>query len=315
MKRVAFFHGLESEPRSEKNTALEHVYGHVYAPPMDYENPRLFDMVLADVKKQNIDLLIGSSMGGWFAYCISTITGIPTLLFNPAFNGRTLEPRVKIGSIPTEHNIVLGKRDTVVNPEKSIDWFSKNGVGTANYNWESIEHRIPIDTFMRWIKSPIQPKRIVESFDAWMAINEMNTYVDSMYHGGDVDFNKPMYFTNSILIAQSYGKVTGPYQIILKKFITLDFSTAEGWWLPEDAAKNEVKKFGMKLEDFDKYKPEPKIRSIKTDHFVRAAIDKGFDGIIFQNIMDAGSHPVKGNKYIRTNNVVVIQPKKSTKLI
>jgi hypothetical protein len=138
---------------------------------------------------------------------------------------------------------------------------------------------------------------------------------DLMYHGGDVDFNKPMYFTDNLLIAQSYGKVTGPYQITLKKFVTLDFSSAEGWWLPEIATKAEAKKLGMKPEDFDKYKPNPEIKSIKTDHFVRAAIDKGLDGIVFQNIMDAGSHPVKGNKYIRTTNVVVIEPKKLAKLI
>jgi methionine synthase II (cobalamin-independent) len=68
-------------------------------------------------------------------------------------------------------------------------------------------------------------------------------YSKLLYHGGDVDFNKPMYFTDSLIIAQSYGKVTGPYQITLNKFVTLDFSSAEGWWLPEDAAKNEVKKF------------------------------------------------------------------------
>lgn len=145
-------------------------------------------------------------------------------------------------------------------------------------------------------------------------LNESEVF-DSMYHGGDVDFNKPMYFTNNLLIAQSYGKVTGPYQITIKRFVTLDFSTAEGWWLPGEDTKKEAKKFGMKPEDFDKYKPNPEIKSIKTDHFVRAAIDKGFDGIIFQNIMDAGSHPVKGNKYIRTNNVVVIEPKKMVKLI
>jgi hypothetical protein len=139
-------------------------------------------------------------------------------------------------------------------------------------------------------------------------------YPELLYHGGDVNFNKPMYFTDSLLVAQSYGKVTGPYQITLNKFVTLDFSSAEGWWLPEDAVQAECKKFGMKPEDFNKYKPNPDIKSIKTDHFVKAAIDKGFDGIVFENIMDAGSHPVKGNKYIRTTNVVVIHPIKSAKL-
>jgi hypothetical protein len=173
MKRVAFFHGLESAPRSEKNDALERIYTHIYAPSMDYTDPKLFDTVLAEVKKQKIDLLIGSSMGGWFAYCISTLTGIPTLLFNPAVQGRSMEPKVKMGSIPAAHTVVLGKKDTVINPEKTISWFDRNGVGTPYYNWESMEHRIPIDVFMRWIKSPIPANRVVESFDIWMMLNEM----------------------------------------------------------------------------------------------------------------------------------------------
>ncbi len=155
----------------------------------------------------------------------------------------------------------------------------------------------------------MKPIKLFEEF-----LNEAK-YVGLLYHGGAVDFNKPMYFTNSPIIAQSYGEVTGPYQITLNKFVTLDFSSAEGWWLPEEATQKECKKFGMKPEDFDKYKPNPEIKSIKTDHFVRAAIDKGFDGIIFENIMDAGSHPVKGNKYIRTTNVVALKPQKTVKLI
>jgi hypothetical protein len=134
----------------------------------------------------------------------------------------------------------------------------------------------------------------------------------SMYHGGDVDFNKPMYFTDDKLVAQSYGNVSN-YNIELKNPVTIDFSSAEGWWLPEEAARKEAKKLGMKLEDFDKYKAYTEIRSVKTDHFVKAAKDKGFDGVIFKNIMDAGSLPIKGKKYIRTTNIVAIYPKSSVK--
>ena len=83
--RVAFFHGLESPAISDKTVALEKLFDYVYDPAMDYKDSGLFNKVLAEVKKQKIDLLIGSSMGGWFAYCISTLTGIPTLLFNPAY--------------------------------------------------------------------------------------------------------------------------------------------------------------------------------------------------------------------------------------
>jgi hypothetical protein len=174
MRRVAFFHGLESPHRSEKNDAMERMFTYIYAPPMDYKDSKLFDTVLAEVKKQKPDILIGSSMGGWFAYCISTLTGIPTLLFNPAVQGRSMEPKVKLGKIKSAHTIVLGRKDRVVDPDKTIDWFSKNGIGTPFFNWEEMEHRIPIDVFMRWIKSPIPANRLVESFEIWNEINEIN---------------------------------------------------------------------------------------------------------------------------------------------
>jgi hypothetical protein len=138
---------------------------------MDYTDPKLFDNVLSEVKKQKIDLLIGSSMGGWFAYCISTLTGIPTLLFNPAVQGRSMNPKVKIGSVPTTHTIILGKSDRVIDPNKTIDWFEKHGIGSQYYNWETMEHQIPKDVFMRWIKSPIPANRLIESFDTWMYFN------------------------------------------------------------------------------------------------------------------------------------------------
>jgi hypothetical protein len=139
---------------------------------------------------------------------------------------------------------------------------------------------------------------------------DQNTFYP-MYHGGTVDYSKPMFFGDNKLIASSYGKITGPYRITFKKPVEIDFSTAEGWWLPEEAAKIEAKKLGVGLEYFDKYKEYKNIRGVKTDHFVRAAEDKGFDGIIFKNIMDAGSHPVKGDKYIRTTNIVAITPSES----
>jgi hypothetical protein len=171
MSKAAFFHGLESPPRSEKNDVMERVFSEVFAPPMDYRDSRLFDETLKSVKEFQPDILIGSSMGGWFAYCISTLTGIPTLLFNPAVHGRTFDPRVKIGSISAKHTVVLGKDDKVIDPSKTIDWFSKNGVGRARFNLAQMEHRIPIDIFMRWIKSPLVTSRLSESFDEWMKLN------------------------------------------------------------------------------------------------------------------------------------------------
>ena len=87
INRVAFFHGMESKPVSEKNKVLESEFSFVYAPPMNYRDPSLFRAVLNQVKESNIELLIGSSMGGWFAYCISSLTGAGMRPFTHGLRG------------------------------------------------------------------------------------------------------------------------------------------------------------------------------------------------------------------------------------
>jgi hypothetical protein len=144
-------------------------------------------------------------------------------------------------------------------------------------------------------------------------LNEVTFY--PMYHGGVISFNRPIYFSNNKLVASSYGDAKFVYKITLKKPVVIDFSSAEAYWLPEKFAKIEAKKLGMELNDFDEYRGHKKFRDVKTDHFVQAAKDKGFDGVIFKNIMDMASLHVKGGKDIRATDVVAINPKKSVKYI
>lgn len=140
---VIFFHGLESSSNSEKSRWLKSNYD-AWCPDMDYKNSGLFDEMHKEVLKRKPSLLIGSSMGGWFAYCLSTLTGIPTLLLNPAVHSRSVEPKVKLGRIPSNHKVILGKGDEVINPKQTKVWLSKNGVGTFDYHEEDIEHRTPL---------------------------------------------------------------------------------------------------------------------------------------------------------------------------
>jgi hypothetical protein len=190
--RVAFFHGLESPAISDKTVALEKMFDHVYSPSMDYNDSGLFNKVLNEVKKQKIDLIIGSSMGGWFAYCVSTLTGIPTLLFNPAVQGRSMEPYVMRGSTYAKHTVVFGKSDDLIDPKKSLNWFKSNGVGSFYYNYESNGHRTPIGIFTKWVKS--MNKQVfdsyIPSFEIWNFINEMNETVIPSGKWVDYDLNK-----------------------------------------------------------------------------------------------------------------------------
>jgi hypothetical protein len=151
--RAAFFHGLESKPFSEKNQILIEHYGedNVYAPAMDYRDPWLFDTVLKEIRERDIELLIGSSMGGYFAYCLSTMTGIPTVLFNPAVIGRSFDPVTEQGLISSKHRVILGVNDDVIDPIKSTDYFMRHGIGEFEYYKEDIGHRIPREVFIRWV--------------------------------------------------------------------------------------------------------------------------------------------------------------------
>jgi hypothetical protein len=147
---IAFFHGLESSAQSEKSRFL-HKYYAAFTPSMSYQDPELFELSLLSLQKQKIDLLVGSSMGGFFAYHLSTITNIPTLLFNPAFVQRSIHPIVQSGSFHPHQTIILGDIDDVIPPAESLPWIQQH-VQHYTHHFESMGHRTPIDIFEKWIR-------------------------------------------------------------------------------------------------------------------------------------------------------------------
>lgn len=148
--RVAFFHGLDSPALSEKSFVLREEFDEVYDPAMDYTNSLIFEKVLKHLQDNPVDLLIGSSMGGYFAYCLSTNLGTRTLLFNPAVHSRPLDPVVSLGDKESNHLIVLGNSDIIITPKETELFF--NGVSGVYIVREDIGHTIPIEIFKKYIK-------------------------------------------------------------------------------------------------------------------------------------------------------------------
>ena len=168
---IAFFHGLESPSVSDKSEWLNSTYKNVYTPAMDYRDPGLFNRVLKEVKDRKIDLLVGSSMGGWFAYCISTLTGIPTVLFNPAFHSRSFDPSVSEGGRGARHIVVLGKKDDLIDPATTQEWIKNNGKGKFTVHMEGNGHRTPIGIFTKYLsgmKESQSTSKHVKLFEEWL---------------------------------------------------------------------------------------------------------------------------------------------------
>jgi hypothetical protein len=147
--KVAFFHGLYSQPISEKNYALREVFDEVYDPSMNYSDKTLFQNILEYLKANPVDLLIGSSMGGYFAYCLSTQLGTRTLLFNPAVHSRPVETTVTCGTMNSNHLIVLGNMDQEIPPLKTVDFFKD--VENSSIFFEDMAHIVPIEIFRKYI--------------------------------------------------------------------------------------------------------------------------------------------------------------------
>ena len=152
MQSVLYFHGLESQPGGLKVEYLNQNFDFVDAPAMDYRKKDLFEDWLEYVKTEKPDLIIGSSMGGYFAYALASHTGIPVLLFNPALHNRSFDVEgVYLGEFKPEGKVILGKKDDVIDPS-----ITKAMLKDSNLEIEEIkemEHRIPLDIFINEIKN------------------------------------------------------------------------------------------------------------------------------------------------------------------
>lgn len=115
---VWYLHGLESAVGGPKVEFLKSVAEEVFAPKMVYTNPNMFQALLNTAKIDKPDLIIGSSMGGYFADAIGSHLDIEVILFNPALHSRSMEPEgVTYGKTNWERNFVVGTEDKVIDPK------------------------------------------------------------------------------------------------------------------------------------------------------------------------------------------------------
>ena len=146
---VIYFHGLESSPGGIKVDFLKQEVDFVEAPAMDYTKEGVFEEWLDYVKTEEPDLIIGSSMGGYFAIALATHTGIPVLVFNPAVHSRKLEIEgLGSGTKKAKGIVVLGMNDKVINPIDTKKMLDGDWNDLIIFPRFGLEHRVPLDTFI-----------------------------------------------------------------------------------------------------------------------------------------------------------------------
>lgn len=175
---IVFLHGLESSAYGEKSDFLKNSFPNTFIPELKYKeiDPKtLFDSIYNQLAGQDIKLIIGSSMGGYLAYCLCKKLGVNGLLFNPALSTNSLGIQFdSTGRLNPHLDIVLGEFDKVVEPQLTIDWLSKNEDSTAySLFFESIEHRIPIDVFEKHTLKSTSTMKKLKTYERF--INEPET--------------------------------------------------------------------------------------------------------------------------------------------
>ncbi len=149
---IVYLHGLKSEP-GFKAKWLDTVYDNVISPSIHYTteaSDQIFNDLYDELKNRNVTAIIGSSMGGYYAYWLCKKLGVPGILFNPALDKRSMKmPIDKTGIHDVKYDIILGMNDDVVDPNRTMDWLTQQD-HEYNIHQEEIGHRIPGPIFKKY---------------------------------------------------------------------------------------------------------------------------------------------------------------------
>ncbi|WP_316849057.1 YqiA/YcfP family alpha/beta fold hydrolase [Pedobacter agri] len=150
--KILYFHGLDGHLSDDKRVALEK-YGAVIGPQINYRlSDRNVEILTDQYHQEQIDIVIGNSMGGLMAYHISLAYGTPCLIFNPALPYTSVPQQIPdIRRERTEMlQIVLGKLDEVINYHDTMKFLEETVAPNVEYKLHihsTLPHRIDIATF------------------------------------------------------------------------------------------------------------------------------------------------------------------------
>ena len=151
---VLFFHGFESSLPSGKVDVLNDFGLDAVGVPMHYDTQNPYSLAQDFVIKSQPKLIVGSSMGGYFALKIGTHLNIPLILLNPALVNRRIsfdEP-IEYGQHRPKIWSLLGAQDDLIPFKENQEELLKFG---AIVEVGGHGHRTPNDVFRNYIRGII----------------------------------------------------------------------------------------------------------------------------------------------------------------
>ena len=169
MKKVVYLHGLESKQNCLKVHYLRDIGFEVLNPKMDYKDPNCFIDTQYKIQEFKPDLIIGSSMGGYFAWFMGKYFETPVILLNPALHSRSFEPVIDNWGceLASKVYLITDKDDDVIDPSQTVKWLNENDKWDLNPNNHIVGkhgHRTPVSiliTFFSYFPS-LFPTEYVE---------------------------------------------------------------------------------------------------------------------------------------------------------
>jgi predicted esterase YcpF (UPF0227 family) len=160
MMNILFLHGLESKLSDEKRDILQN-YGTVIAPDIDYKsNPNAIQNLYDEYHNQDINVIIGSSMGGFAAYHLANSLGLCALLYNPALPYRSDIEQIIPSNLPNNNSIymrfVLGGQDDIIKAKDNLNFLAQNSNPSTDYEISikrELAHQIPVEIFEQETKA------------------------------------------------------------------------------------------------------------------------------------------------------------------
>ena len=162
---VLFFHGFESSLPSGKVDILNDFGLDAVGVPMHYDTQNPYSLAQDIVVKSQPKLIVGSSMGGYFALKIGTHYDIPLILLNPALVNRRIsfdEPKEYGHHRPKIWSLLGEQDDLIPSKENQLALLEFGAVVEVGDHG----HRTPNDMFRNYIQGIIgELEQILEAIN------------------------------------------------------------------------------------------------------------------------------------------------------